>query len=62
MSCSLRISFSCKIILSSSVPSKREGIEVVQLCAVIIGRPVSLSRLEGEAKSVSLCTLGRSFM
>ena len=62
MSRSLKMSFSCKIILSSSVPSKREGLEVVQLCAVIIGRPDSLSRLEGEAKSVSLCTLGRSFM
>ena len=56
------MSFSCKIILSSSVPSKREGLEVVQLCAVIIGLPVSLSRFEGEAVSVSLCTLGRRFM
>ena len=56
------MSFSRKIILSSSVPSKREGLEVVQLCAVIIGRPVSLSRFEGEAVSVSLCTFGRSFM
>lgn len=62
MSRSLKMSFSFKIILSSSVPSKREGLEVVQLCAVIIGRPVSLSRLEGEAVSVSLCTLGSSFM
>ena len=62
MSRSLKMSFSCKIILSSSVPSKREGLEVVQLCAVIISRPVSLSRLEGEAVSVSLCTFGRNFM
>ena len=59
---SLKMSFSCKIILSSSVPSKREGLEVVQLCAVIIGRPVSLSSFEGEPVSVSLCTLGRSFL
>ena len=59
---SSKMSFSRKIILSSSAPSKREGLEVVQLCAVIIGRPVSLSRFEGEAVSVSLCTFGRSFM
>ena len=51
---SLKMSLSCKIILSSSVPSKREGLEVVQLCAVMIGRPVSLSRWVGEAVSVSL--------
>ena len=56
------MSFSCKIILSSSVPRSREGSEVVQLCAVIIGRPVSWLRLEGEAVEDSLCTLGRSFM
>ena len=62
MSRSLKMSFSCKIILSSSVPSKREGLEVVQLCAVIIGRPVNLLRFEGEAVSVNLCTFGRSFM
>ena len=62
MSRSLKMSFSRKIILSSSVPSNRERSEVVQLRAVIIGRPVSLSRLDGEAVSVSLCTLGRSFM
>ena len=62
MSCSLKMSFSCKIILLSSVPSKWEGLEVVQLCAVIIGRPVSLLRLEGETVSVALCTFGRSFM
>lgn len=59
---SLKMSSSCKIILSSSVPSKREGLDVVQLCAVMIGRPVSLSRLVGEAVSVSLCTFGRSFI
>ena len=56
------MSFSRKIILSSSVPSKREGLEVVQLCAVIIGRLVSLSRFEGDAVLVSLSTFGRSFM
>ena len=50
---SLKMSFSRKIILSSLVPSKREGLEVVQLCAVIIGRPVRLSRFEGEAVSAS---------
>ena len=33
--------FSCKIILSSSVPSRREGLDVIQPCAVIIGLPVS---------------------
>ena len=57
---SSKMSFSRKIILSSSVPSKREGLEVVQLCAVMIGRPVSLSRLLGEAVSFSLCTFGSS--
>ena len=51
---SLKMSFSRKIILSSSVPSKCEALEVVQLCAIIIGGPVSLSRFEGEAVSVSL--------
>ena len=56
------MSFSRKIILSSSVPSNREGLEVVQLCAVMIDRPVSLSRLLGEAVSVSLCTFGSRFM
>ena len=62
MSRSIKMSFSFKIILSSSVPCNCEGSEVVQLCAVIIGCPVSLSRLEGEAVVVSLCTSGRSFM
>ena len=32
------------------------------MCTVIIGRPVSLLRFEGEAASVILCTFGRSFM
>ena len=54
------MSFSHKIILSRSVPSKREQLEVVQLC--IIGHPVSLSRFEAEAVSISLCSFGRSFM
>ena len=57
MSCSLKMSFSHKIILLSSFPSKCEGSEVVQLCAVMIRRPVSLLRFKGEAVSVSLCTL-----
>ena len=47
--------FSCEIILSSSVPSKRKGLKVVQLCAVVIGRLVSLSRLEGDAIYVLSC-------
>ena len=62
MSRSLKKSFSCKIILSSSVPSSREGFDVVQLCAVIMGRPVSSVRLLCEAGLSSLCTLGSSFM
>ena len=37
--------FSCKIILASSVPSRREGLDVIHLFAVIIGLPVSLVRL-----------------
>ena len=57
-----KMSFSCKIILSSLVPRSRKGSEVVQLCAVMIGRPVSRLRLDGEAVEDSLCTLGRSFM
>ena len=51
--------FRCKIILSSSVPSTREGLDVIQLCAVIIGLPVSLLY---DAGLSSLCTLGSSFM
>ena len=54
--------FSCKIILSSSCPSSLEGLEVIQECAVIIGRPVSLVMLVVEAVCSSLCTLGRSFI
>ena len=54
--------FSCKIIRSSSVPSRREGLDVIQLCAVIIGLPVSLFRLSYDAGLSSLCTLGSSFM
>ena len=49
MSRSLKKSFSCKIILSSSVPSSRDGFDVVQLCAVIMGLPVSSVILLGEA-------------
>ena len=54
--------FSCKMILSSSVPSRREGLDVIQPCSVIIGLPVSLFRLLYDAGSSSLCTLGSSFM
>lgn len=49
MSCSVKKSFSFKIILSCSVPCSCEGLEVIQLCAVIIGRLVSLLRLVREA-------------
>ena len=49
MSRSRKKSFSCKIILSSSVPSSRDGFDVVQLCAVIMGLPVSSVMLLGEA-------------
>lgn len=62
MSRSLKRSFSCKIILSSSVPSSRDGFDVVQLCAVIMGLPVSSVMLLCEAGLSSLCTLGSSFM
>ena len=54
--------FSCKMILSSSCPSSREGLEVIHECAVIIGRPVSLVMLDGEAVCSSLCTFGKSFI
>ena len=47
-------SFSHKIIVSSSVPKSRDGLEVVQECAVIIGRPVRFLRFEVEAVDVSL--------
>ena len=58
----VKIVFSCKIILSSSCPRSREGSDVIQECAVMIGLPVSLSMLVVEAVLFSLCTLGRSFM
>ena len=48
--------FSCKIILSSSVPSGSEGFDVIQLWAMIIGLPVSLVRLLCEVGLSSLCT------
>lgn len=54
--------FSCKVILSSSVPSRREGLNVIQPCAVIIGLPVTLFRLSYDAVLSSLCTLGSSLM
>ena len=54
MSRSLKKSFSSKIILSSSVPSSRDGFDVVQLCAVIMGLPVSSVMLLGEAGLSSL--------
>jgi len=62
MSRSLKRFFSCKIILSSSVPSNREGLDVVQLCAVMMGRPVSSVMFSCEAGLSSLCTLGSNFM
>ena len=49
-------------MLSSSCPSSLEGLKVIQECAVIIGRPVSLVMLVVEAVCSSLCTLGRSFI
>ena len=62
MFCSSKRFFSCKIILSSSVPSSREGLDVIQLCAVIIGLPVSLFRLSFDEGLSSLFTLGGRFM
>ena len=47
------------MILSSSVPSSRDGFE---LCAVIIGLPASSVRLSCEAGPSSLCTLGSNFI
>ena len=58
MSCAFEKSFSCKIILSNSVPSSRDGFDVIQLCAVIIGLPVSSAMLLCEAGLSILCTLG----
>jgi len=62
MSRSLKRFFSCKIILSSSVPSSREGFDVVQLCAVMMGRPASSVMFSCEAGLSSLCTLVTSCM
>ena len=62
MFCSSKRFFSCKIILSSSVPSRREGLDVIQLCAVIIGLPVSLFRFSFDEGLSSLFTLGGRFM
>ena len=61
---SLKRFFNCKIILSSSIPSRsrHEGFDVIQLWAVIIGLPVSLVRLLCEVGLPSLCTLSSSFM
>ena len=53
--------FSCKMILSSSVPCRRERLDVIQLCAVIIGLPVSLFRLSYEVvscRAVAVCLVG----
>jgi hypothetical protein len=50
------------MMLSSSLPSSLETLEVVHECAVMIGLPVKRSRLWGEAVDVSLWTLGNSFM
>ena len=62
MSLSVKMFFSFKTILSSSVPKSREGFDVVHECAVMIGRPVKSFRLELEAVVGRLCTFGRSFM
>ena len=59
---SLKRFFSCKIILSCSIPSRHEGFDVIQLWVVIIGLPVSLVRLLCEVGLPSLCTLSSSFM
>jgi hypothetical protein len=50
------------LMLSSSLPSSLETLEVVHEWAVMIGLPVSMLRLWGEAVDVSLWTSGRSFM
>ena len=59
---SLKRFFSCKIILSSSIPSGHEGFDVIQLWAVIIGLPVSLVRLLCEVGLSNLCTLSSCFV
>ena len=51
-----------RISLSGSCPESREGLDVIQLRAVMIGWPVRCGRAVAEARSLSLCTLGRSFM
>ena len=48
--------FSCKIMLSSSVPSRREGLDVIQLCAAMIGLPVSLFRRRLFKRWIALST------
>ncbi len=62
MSRSLKRSFSCKITQPSSVPSSRDGLDFVQLCAVIIPLPVSSVMLICDARLFSLCTLGNTFI
>ena len=52
MSRSLNTVLRGKIILSSTLPSNCEGLEVIQLYAVMISHPVL----------ISLCTFDRSFM
>ena len=52
MSCSVKVFFSVKIILLSSVPSCERDYE----------RPVIILRLAGEAGLSSSCTFGKSFM
>ncbi len=58
MSHSLKRSFSCKITQLSSAPSSCKGLDVVQLCAVIIRLPVSFAML-CDVGLFSLCTLGK---
>ena len=54
--------FQLQIILSSLVPCRHEGFDVIQLWAVIISLPVSLVRLLCEVGLPSLCSLSSSFM
>ena len=56
MFCSSMRFFSCKIILSRTVPSRRKEYDMIQLWVVIISLQVRLVRLS------SLCTLSSSLM
>ena len=48
--------------MSTSVTSSRDGFDVVQLCAMIMGLPVSSVMFLCEAGLSSLCTLSSNFM